>query len=538
MPLPRLLSGPHRQFVQAVWDLAFASLRWPTFAELDRRLDHAYDIQALDVLREIPPGFLYGVGTDSPPTDDQAIGLTVAGAASCAGTDELLVAFVEFIQMAARVERGWQPLPGEPDAQPCLSGAEFAEHARVLPAAGRDDLLLLLFRLLQVERDGWGATMIDPESRQWRISLTREIRPFRGVTDLDDYWSRRHKPWETRMTNVLPPTRDDARSRSDFLAADIGLVADVLLELLYDKAQPHCQPGIRDSLFAPIRLPAVEGVADPTAIQAAVAVLQSKQFVAVVSTATGTEKSGRPEVVLTEAGAARVVSTRAVMTNSLRRGQFARNRLLAWLHEQRKDPRGAVLVDNVLRGRHGAVGGQFFTIEDVDDAASYLREKGLIAGSGVNERRGPVLAYITADGIDCIERGGNVAEYLRQPNKPDVAYNFHAPVSGANFAVGDHNAQYAAATGIDATGLRSVMVAITETIASLRMPPEDEHALTAATAEVTAEIALPAPDRSRISIAAKKILTLLAKAGSQAVATAYKMALEAELTRLGLPPAQ
>lgn len=340
------------------------------------------------------------------------------------------------------------------------------------------------------------------------------------------------------MTNVLPPTRDDARSRSDFLAADIGLLADVLLELLYDKAQPHCQPGIRDSLFAPIRLPAVEGVADPTATQAALVILQSKQFVDVVSTPTSTQENGRPEVVLTEAGAARVVSTRAVMTNSMRRGQAARNRLLAWLHEQRKDPRGAVHVDNMLRGRHGAVGGQFLTIEDVDDAASYLREKGLIAGSGVNERRGPVLAHITADGIDCIERGGSVADYLRQPDKPDVAYNFHAPVSGANFAVGDHNAQYAAATGIDATGLRNVMEAITETIASLRMSPEDEHALMTATAEVTTEIALPAPDRSRISAAVKRVLTLLAKAGSQAVATAYKMALEAELTRLGLPPAQ
>lgn len=84
VPLPRLPSGLHRQFVQAVWDMACASLRWPTFAELDRRLDHAYDVQALLALKEMPPGFLYGVGTDSPPTDDQTIGLTVAGAASCA----------------------------------------------------------------------------------------------------------------------------------------------------------------------------------------------------------------------------------------------------------------------------------------------------------------------------------------------------------------------------------------------------------------------------------------------------------------------
>jgi hypothetical protein len=90
--------------------------------------------------------------------------------------------------MAAGVERGWQPPPGQPDALPRLTDAEFAAQARALPAAGRDDLLLLLFRVLQIERDGWGRPMIDPQSGNWIVGLIREIRPFRGVADLDDYW--------------------------------------------------------------------------------------------------------------------------------------------------------------------------------------------------------------------------------------------------------------------------------------------------------------------------------------------------------------
>jgi hypothetical protein len=46
--------------------MANGSLRWPVFAELDRRLYSGYDIQALDVLRVMAPGFLYGIGPSSP----------------------------------------------------------------------------------------------------------------------------------------------------------------------------------------------------------------------------------------------------------------------------------------------------------------------------------------------------------------------------------------------------------------------------------------------------------------------------------------
>jgi hypothetical protein len=46
--------------------MANGSLRWPVFAELDRRLYSSYDIQALNVMRAMPPGFLYGIGPNSP----------------------------------------------------------------------------------------------------------------------------------------------------------------------------------------------------------------------------------------------------------------------------------------------------------------------------------------------------------------------------------------------------------------------------------------------------------------------------------------
>ena len=341
MPVPP--PGPCLQLVQVVWELTFTALRWPTFAELDRRLDQAHDVQVFDVLREMPPGLLWGIGTDSPPTDEQTIGLTVAGIAVCPNSHEILTAFIEFVRMAASAERRWQPPPDQASALPRLTDAEFAAQAGTLPAAERDDLLLLLFRVLQIERDGWGRPMIDPQSGGWAVTLTREIRPFRGVADLDDYWSRRQKPWKAPAPSPRPlvPTSEAAWNRAKLLTAEPTLLAEVLLERTYDKAQPHCQPGISDSLFDPISCPRIERVDDQAVIQAALVTLQSQGYVELVAPASGEPQgAGSPKVMITQAGAARVVHTRSVMTNGMRRSQAARNALLAWLYEQRADPRG------------------------------------------------------------------------------------------------------------------------------------------------------------------------------------------------------
>ncbi|MGH9466466.1 MAG: TIR domain-containing protein [Terriglobales bacterium] len=201
--------------LQTVWDLACGILHWPTFAELDRSLYTRHEIQALDVLREMPAGFLYGIGPTSPmpPTESQEIGLTVAGVEKCQNTSEILAVFIEFMQMATRTEKGWVPPPGQPDALPSLTEAEFASHASTLPAAGRDHILRLLFLILKTERMGWGGCSADGAGH-WTISFTREIRRFKNVTNLSNYWAERSKPWESqRVVHVHVPATTDNTTR-------------------------------------------------------------------------------------------------------------------------------------------------------------------------------------------------------------------------------------------------------------------------------------------------------------------------------------
>ena len=208
MTLPQALSEGSRFLIQTIWEIADETEHWPTFASLDRRLDFQYDIQALDVLREIPPGFLYGVGPNSPmpPADSQEIGLTVAGVAGCQNTSEILLVFVEFVHMATRMEKGWQPPADKPDAQPGLTDTEFAARARTLPTHARGHVLRLLFLMLQTERMGWAGCTDDPGTGHWSVTFSREIRAFRNMHDIDDYWSRRFEPRETwRATTTASP---------------------------------------------------------------------------------------------------------------------------------------------------------------------------------------------------------------------------------------------------------------------------------------------------------------------------------------------
>jgi predicted nucleotide-binding protein len=180
-------------------------MRWPTFAELDRWVDRRYDIQIDDVLWEMPPGIMWGIDPARRmiPSDSQEIGLTVAGVAACPNTDEMLSLYVEFVRLATEVERFWQPPLERPDALPDVREADFAGKSLLLPDIGADYLRLLPL-IIKVEQAGWAGLAQQSDGR-WTVTLTREIRRFRNVTDIDDYWTKRYKPWESRPQAPAQP---------------------------------------------------------------------------------------------------------------------------------------------------------------------------------------------------------------------------------------------------------------------------------------------------------------------------------------------
>jgi hypothetical protein len=216
------------------------------------------------------------------------------------------------------------------------------------------------------------------------------------------------------------------------------------------------------------------------------------------------------------------------------RDRGARNALLAWLHDHEGTQHGPVRLEGFLRDPRSAVDGHFFSPADLDAAATYLHQKGLINGLLADDV--PIAAGLTTEGVDCMEQGGNVAEYLT-PRPGGVTYNFHAPISGTNVAVGDQATQHATVNGVNADSLRILMQAITEALPGLGLDTQDQKDAQDATYQVVLEIKQHQPDQQRLCAAITKVRDFLARAANQALAAVLSAAIDHERSKLGLPPA-
>jgi TIR domain len=189
MPTPT--DDDQQHLLQVVWDLCVTHSKWPTFVQVDRKLDRDFNLDALAVGQRLQPELLY------PPlggwlAPDQELRLTIAGAVACAGTEEDVRYFLEVVRFAAELERSWPGRPIEETDEPVLKAPDVVQRLQ-FPAAGREALLTrlgLLGLLLEVESWGWqGASAAG--SPDWQFWLSRQVRRFRGVKDLDQYWSIR-----------------------------------------------------------------------------------------------------------------------------------------------------------------------------------------------------------------------------------------------------------------------------------------------------------------------------------------------------------
>ena len=199
LPVP---SGPREaDALNAVFALFRANGRWPFFADLDRHLDARGEPDGEAVLLGMPPGLLYGVGPHARPLrDDQLVGLTLAGLASCEGSAEDVDIFLQLVRLAAAIEADREPGAPEPSLTP-----EMASRRLRLPAAGRSALVDRAGEVLGVEPWGWTGWGRDAETGAWSASFGRRVRRFRGVDSIEHYWSLAHPAEALEVPRVVEP---------------------------------------------------------------------------------------------------------------------------------------------------------------------------------------------------------------------------------------------------------------------------------------------------------------------------------------------
>lgn len=202
--MPRPTGEDGHALLDVIWRHFTASLRWPTFDYVDRKL-YASGLKFEEAVQQLCPALLRGVdvGLWRLPQGTTELSLTVAGVANCAEATIPVNAFLLLVRTAASIEPHYQPK--EPGALPDLRPAD-------LPPPGPNPELALLtkktrfigFAIGRHEPCFRGGSH-NPEDLDWTLHYDRDIRPFADVHRLDEYWRIREQ--------VVGPERAEADNR-------------------------------------------------------------------------------------------------------------------------------------------------------------------------------------------------------------------------------------------------------------------------------------------------------------------------------------
>lgn len=236
--------------MQTIWDLFEQVGDWPTVGQVAYWLDRRHDVAFEDALPDVPAILLYGVGQGRVPSDDETIGLAVAGVAAAEGAAEDLRLVVAAVGLAADMQRSWEPPAADRDAELTFTASDLVREV-LMPAAGRAVLLARVGALLRTENWGWKTAGHGAKRNAWSFSIDRRVRRFRGVADVADFWARTHPPLERAggeaavtptpagLGILAEPAAEQTDSRSSVTRRSIFLVhgrddqaRDALIDLL------------------------------------------------------------------------------------------------------------------------------------------------------------------------------------------------------------------------------------------------------------------------------------------------------------------
>jgi len=208
-PIP---ADPSQQaLLDAVWEEFTLRGQWPSFGQVDRRVDRYRGLAGDELIRSSSNELVQSGGHQQYPQDDQQLRLTIAGVAACTTGEAALYVrlFLDVIRLATEAEAG-APLDV---TEPAALGSEEVRTRLTLPAAGREEVLWRLSRVLLVEQWGYTHSSANPQTRTWSFTLNRQVRRFRDVQDLGDYWRRAHPqadpPAPPASALELPVTNSD-----------------------------------------------------------------------------------------------------------------------------------------------------------------------------------------------------------------------------------------------------------------------------------------------------------------------------------------
>ncbi|WP_020385191.1 hypothetical protein [Kribbella catacumbae] len=186
------LANDATELLQLVWEELDRTSNWPTFEAIDRTLlSRDADVDLAELIGQIPPLFMHGGRPQGGARADPAgrLSLTVAGVIACAnrpGTHQVLEVVVTGARLGADSYRKGDPaLPVEVTFDQVLEELELDLPEDEKRELGRRSAMLLSF-------EPWTSSSSNNDGL-WTYSVDRDIRFYRDVTTIEQYWHARQR---------------------------------------------------------------------------------------------------------------------------------------------------------------------------------------------------------------------------------------------------------------------------------------------------------------------------------------------------------
>lgn len=201
------LTGEQRRVLQVIYDVwTSPPTQWPVAPYVDDVLDKRHSIDLTEVLPTIPERYL--VYNHYSPTDAE-LRLTVAGIACCEGSSGDVALFLRALSWCVDHERVFQR--SSPTSQEYLQlTSQNAQSEWTESGSGATPIIInKAFAMVTGENISHGHSS-GPDG--WSMTITRDVRRFRGVQTLGEYLAVKEKPRDVPTSITYPrPARMNRR---------------------------------------------------------------------------------------------------------------------------------------------------------------------------------------------------------------------------------------------------------------------------------------------------------------------------------------
>lgn len=219
------------------------------------------------------------------------------------------------------------------------------------------------------------------------------------------------------------------------------------------------------------------------------------------------------------------------------RSTAARDAVLDWLYSREggSDPSS---VDDMEGDPRASFEGDAFSTSELEAAAAYLKDRGLVEGSSAQQRADPLRPKLTPDGVDCVEQyDGSTVEWLRrgQSQTSGIAQqfntHFNAPVSGQVGIAGGSLTQ-TQNQGVDVESLTQLLDDVRDAVNQVE--PDEAARVLAYLDTLEAEAITGEPDPAIVTGTLARLKQIASKAGNALLTAAVTALANGGLAALGI----